>query len=261
VTLDLARALGMTAFDPDNKNAVLQAGTFPRHANGLLGHDPLHPEVIVAANGGSDLIYLPRRDRALAARVISALLAQDYVSGIFVDDALGTHGGALPLSAINLIGVAVTPRPSIIVSFRSTSTGCEQPLLCGVELADTTQQQGQGMHGSFSRADTMNFMAAAGPNFKTRYIDPAPASNADVGQTIAHILNLSTSHRGSLVGRALTEALLAGGAPPRVTRSTRSSSTANGLRTTVAYQQVERVRYFDTGGFAGRTVGLPGKAR
>ena len=40
--------------------------------------------------------------------------------------------------------------------------------MCAVEIADTGLQQGQGMHGSFSRADTMNFMAAIGPDFKIR---------------------------------------------------------------------------------------------
>jgi hypothetical protein len=64
------------------------------------------------------------------------------------------------LSAINLDGSGRTPRPSFVVGFRSYATGCAEPLLCAVEVADTTMQQGQGNHGSFSRADTMNFMAA-----------------------------------------------------------------------------------------------------
>ena len=38
----------------------------------------------------------------MASRVIKALLAQDYVSGLFLDDSLGTFPGTLPLSAINL---------------------------------------------------------------------------------------------------------------------------------------------------------------
>ena len=37
----------------------------------------------------------------------------------------------------------------------------------------------------FSRADTWNFMAMQGPDFKARFVDPAPASNADIGRTIA----------------------------------------------------------------------------
>jgi hypothetical protein len=56
---------------------------------------------VVGANGGSDLIYLPNKDRAMAKRVVDILRAHDYVSGIFVDDALGRFPATLPLSAIN----------------------------------------------------------------------------------------------------------------------------------------------------------------
>ena len=73
----------------------------------------------------------------------------------------------------------MTPQPSIVVNFRSFATGCAEPATCGVEIADTGLQQGQGMHGSFSRADTQNFMAAVGPDFKAGFVDPAPVSNAD----------------------------------------------------------------------------------
>ena len=41
--------------------------------------------------------------------------------------------------------------------------------MCAVNVADTGLQQGQGMHGSFNRADTMNFMAAIGPDFQIRF--------------------------------------------------------------------------------------------
>jgi hypothetical protein len=68
-----------------------------------------------------------------------------YVSGLFVADELGEIEGTLPLSAINLEGAGLMPRPSIVVNFRSYSTGCEQPLLCTVAIADTGLQQGQGM--------------------------------------------------------------------------------------------------------------------
>ena len=34
------------------------------------------------------------------------------------------------------------------------------------------------MHGSFGRVDTMNFMAAIGPDFKAGYVDALPVGNA-----------------------------------------------------------------------------------
>ncbi len=164
----------------------------------MIGGDKTNPKVVVAANGGSDLIYLPDGDRELAKRVIDALLAQDYVSGIFVDTKLGTFPGTLTLDDIALEGAAITPHPAIAISFRSFDTVCGEPVRCTVEVADTILQEGQGMHGSFSRADTWNFMAMQGPDFKARFVDPAPASNADVGRTIAQVLGLDVSDKGKL---------------------------------------------------------------
>ena len=260
LAIDLAKALGMPLYDPDAKNAAVVTGAFPSRSNGLLGTDPANPDVIVAANGGSDLVYLPKGDKGLAGRVVKALLAQDYVSGLFVDDSLGSFPGTLPLSAINMRGSAVTPMPAIAVNFRTFSTGCSQPLLCTVEVADTGLQQGQGMHGSFSRADTMNFMAAIGPDFKAAFVDPAPVSNADVGMTIARILGLDIPKKGSLIGRVLVEAMPGGTTPKFVAKTLRSAPASNGLRTVLDYQTVGSTRYFDAAGFAGRTVGLRGSA-
>ncbi len=65
----------------------------PKRGNGVIGKDAAKPDVVVAANGGSDLIYLPGKDRKMAARVVQALLEQDYVSGIFVDASLGRLSG------------------------------------------------------------------------------------------------------------------------------------------------------------------------
>jgi hypothetical protein len=55
--------------------------------------------VVVAANGGSDLVHVPGKDRALVQRVVDLLLAQDYVSGLFVDDDLGELPGGTPARA------------------------------------------------------------------------------------------------------------------------------------------------------------------
>ena len=253
---DLSRALELPWFDPDNKNAPVMTGAYPKRGNGLLGVDPRRPDVVVAANGGSDLVYLPNKDRRLSARVIEALLSQDYVSGLFVDDALGSFKGTLPLSAIGLKGSAVTPTPSIVIGFRTSSTECAQAVLCAVEVADSLLQQGQGMHGTFSRADTMNFMAAAGPDFKARFTDAAPTSNADVGRTIAFLLKLNVPARGKLVGRVMTEALVGGKPVTGRVQVARSAPGAGGLQTVLQYQQIGTIRYFDVAGFPGRAVGL-----
>ena len=256
VAIDLAKALALPLHDPDNKNAAVAAGTYPKRGNGLIGADPANPVGAIAANGGSDLVYVPGKDRALTAKVIEALLAQDYVSGLFVEDELGQFAGTLPMSAINLKGMARTPRPSVVINFRSYSTGCDRPVLCTVEIADTGLQQGQGMHGSFSRADTMNFMAAIGPSFKSGFVSEAPVSNADMGKTMAHILGLKIPFKGALMGRVADEAL-PGGASPTVENFTEHSHPAeDGLATILVGQRVGSNRYFDAAGFPGRTVGM-----
>ncbi len=256
LAIDLAKALALPLSDPDNKNGAVAAGAYPKRGNGLLGADPANPQVVVAANGGSDLVYVPGKDRVLTGKVIDVLLAQDYVSGLFVDDDLGQFAGTLPMSAIKLQGHARTPRPSVVVNFRSYSTGCDKPVLCTVEIADTLLQQGQGMHGSFSRGDTMNFMAASGPSFKSGFVSDVPVGNADMGKTMAHILGLKIPFKGALMGRVAEEALPGGASPAVENFVERSHPAANGLVTILVGQRVGPNRYFDAAGFPGRTVGM-----
>jgi arylsulfatase A-like enzyme len=260
LAIDLAKALDLPLFDPNDKNARVAADAHPKAGNGLLGSDPTKPDLVVATNGGSDLIYLPNRDKKLAARTIKALLDQDYVSGLFVDDKLGRFPGTLEMSQLGLKGKAVTPNPSIVVNFRSYVEGCEEPTNCSVEIADTVLRQGQGMHGSFSRGDTMNFMAAIGPDFKAGYVDALPVSNADVGMTIAQLLDLHPAGAGGLTGRVMSEALPNGIIPKAADGNIVSKPAANGLQTVVKFQRVLSQRYFDVAGFPGRTVGLDAEA-
>jgi len=260
LAIDLGQLLHLPLFDPDSGNKPLPPNTHAGWGNGVLGSNPDDPDIVVAANGGSDLIYLPHGQRRLAERVVRALMTQDYVSGIFVHDALGAIPGTLPLSAINLVGSALPPTPSIVVNFRSFTSGCPQPSNCTVVVSDGRLQQGQGMHGSFSRGETMNFMAAVGPSFRRGFVDPAPASNADVGVTLAHLLNLDVQPNGKLVGRVLSEAL-PGGATPVATQHVERSTPAGGLMTVLEYQTVGEARYFDAAGFPGRTLGLSSRGR
>jgi len=256
LALDLAKALDLPLFDPNDKNAAVGEKAHPKAGNGVLGKDPTKPDLVVATNGGSDLIYLPNKDKKLAERTVKALLEQDYVSGLFVDDSLGKIPGTLPMSQIALKGKATTPNPAIVVNFRSYVEGCNEPTNCSVEVADTVLRQGQGMHGSFGRGDTMNFMAAIGPDFKAGYADALPVSNADVGATAAKILGLTVKPKGELVGRVMSEAMPNGTTPKAFSGVTKSQAAANGLRTVLNFQRVGSQRYFDAAGFPGRTVGL-----
>lgn len=255
--IDMAIGLKLKLRDATGSEVHPEQGFYPKHGS-LLGPDPAHPEVAIAPNGGTDLIYLPGPDaKTLAPRVVAFLTRQDYVGAIFVNDALGPIPGALPMSRIGLIGSARTPQPSIVVSFRSFSTGCADPEMCGVEIADSGQQQGQGIHGSFGRQDTHNFMAAIGPDFKTGFVDPAPVSNADWANTLAHILGLQLSANGHAIGRVMSEALTDGAAPPQTRAITlRSKPADNGFMTVLNAQEAGGETYFDAAGAPGRAIGL-----
>ena len=68
VAIDLAHALGLKLYEANGTEAA--PGTHPSHA--LIGDDPKKPSAVVAGNGGSDLIYLPTADKALAAKIVGA---------------------------------------------------------------------------------------------------------------------------------------------------------------------------------------------
>jgi hypothetical protein len=267
LAIDLAHYLKMKLFDPDQGLKEIVAGNHPVKTNGFIGADGNTPEVIVAGNGGSDLIYLTgslHTQRATAAKLVQFLARQAYVGGLFVNDALGAYSTALPLSEIGLCGSALTPAPSIVVSFASTTKLCDgnpdaprNPELCAYAVADSSLVQGQGMHGSFSRADTHNFTAAIGPDFKAGFEDPMPVSNADVAATIANLLHLDLKQKGQLRGRVLSEAFKGGFTKPFKKGLVRSPKGKKSDPSMILITQwVDTTRYFDAAGFPDRTAGL-----
>lgn len=254
---DLSLTLKQPLWQSNGLTVELNDGFHPKNS-ALIGPDPAHPLIVIADNGGSDLIYLTGPDRkGLMKQVTDFLVTQDYTGALFVNDAFGTVPGTLPMSAINLMGEAKTPHPSIVVSFRSYTSGCDKPETCVVIVSDTELQQGQGSHGSLSRAETHNFMAAVGPDFKKGFIDPTPVSNVDLPWTIAKALKLDFKAKGKLVGRVAVEVLKGGpDAAHNVAYVMRSDKAANGFQTILNYQQVDGRRYFDAAGMPGRVYGL-----
>jgi len=269
VAIDLAHELGLPLYDPDSQVTTDGVTTYqpvdptiaaptvavrqrPATGNGLIGGTgriggATDARVVVAANGGSDLIYVPDRDPELLRRIVAFLARQDYTGGIFVDDAYGDVPGSLPLSAINLKGGAALPTPAIVLNFRSFATEPGNRFMTMVELADNNLQQGQGMHGSFSRADTFNFMAAVGPDFKAGFVDTAPVGNADIAITFAHLLGLELPVKGQLQGRVITESLAQGPAAPESLRYARVSAKVPGspFRTVLVFQRLGSHVYAD----------------
>ena len=256
LAIDLAKALNLPLHDPNDKNARVADNAHPKAGNGVLGKDPdqarrggrhqwrigpdLYSEQGTQARG-------PHHQGAAGTGLCQRHLRRRRIRKF--------PGHAADVAA-RAQGQGGTPHPSIVVNFRSWSSGCEEPTNCSVQIADTVLRQGQGMHGSFSRGDTLNFTAAIGPDFKSGYVDALPVSNADVGATAAKIMGLTQKPKGKLIGRVMTEAMPNGATPQAYTGTVKSKPSANGLRTVLNFQRVGTQRYFDTAGFPGRTLGL-----
>ncbi|HEY4213971.1 MAG TPA: alkaline phosphatase family protein [Steroidobacteraceae bacterium] len=271
LAVDLAHALGLGLFDPDAQ-AVIDGVTryvpvdpskptsssSHQHllqGNALLGGTGVvqprtDAKVVVSAGGGSDLIYIPSRDPALVRQIVGILSRQDYIGGLFVDGSYGEVPGALSMNAVSLVGSAQMPRPAIVVSFRHFAVDPANPLQSGVQISDSTLQEGQGMHGGLGRDETFNNMAAMGPDFRRGFVDDMPVSNADIAGTLAHVLGLDLPAKGALAGRVLSEALVDGGraAPARSGRLV-SRKAADGRSTVLEYQESNGRRYVDTACF------------
>jgi predicted AlkP superfamily pyrophosphatase or phosphodiesterase len=261
LAIDLAMGMQTNLFDPDRPAPVGSAEPYrqiplspqifqhPLMGTGLLGPTVRNPDgsdarAIVTANGGSDLIYVPDKNPDTVRQIVALLTTYDYVGGIFVDDQYGAIPGALPMSAVGLIGASLTPRPAIVVAFK-TFYLTPGDLQSAIQISDTSLQEGQGNHGGFGRDCTLNNMAAIGPDFKSAFADPAPVSNADIVPTIARILGLDLPSHGALKGRAIAEAL--SGAPDAIpfTAGASKSQPTDGKITILQFQEAGGERYFD----------------
>src|SRR5262249_8702563 len=126
VAIDVSHALGLPLFDPDSQinsggvqkykpvdptiaQSTAAVNQHPANGDGLIGGTgmitpiapggsstgypvsaaPTDAQVVVAANGGSDLIYVTdaagsaAQKRQMVNQVVTFLLQQDYVSGLF----------------------------------------------------------------------------------------------------------------------------------------------------------------------------------
>jgi hypothetical protein len=264
--IDLALFTHQRLFDPSQRSTVGNSvyaevplsgdtSSYPSSGSALLGDevkqlDGSDARIILAANGGTDFLYVPSKNPQIVADTIAVLSDLDYISGIFVDDAFcpapTSCPGALPLSSVGLKGSSKIPNPTIAVTFKHfyLKSGDYQS---GVQITDTNLQEGQGNHGALARDQTWNNMAAIGPDFKKRYADPAPVGNIDITPTIAAILGIEMPSHGTLKGRVLTEALAATKPTTEAAPLLKlvSAPAANGRRTILDYQEQNGTRYYD----------------
>jgi hypothetical protein len=262
VSIDLAHGLNLPLFDPDaqvvNANGTtsfipvdptIGQQTLQRRqrplGGGLIGGSgrvrPTDAKVVVAGSS----IYVPDHDAATVRRIVNVFARQDYVGGIFVHDSFGRIPGALPMSAIGMMGTALLPQPAVIVTPRAFSLNPADPLRSSI-IVTGVGGIGQGNHGAFTRAETMNNMAAIGPDFKRRFVDMSPVSNADLQLTVRSLMDARMLDRGRLTGRRITEAFVSG--PPNVKATSvtlQSDASDVGKRTLLMYQQIGTQHYLD----------------
>jgi arylsulfatase A-like enzyme len=172
--------------------------------------------IVVAANAGSDYLFVPDRDPNTVKAAVVSLQSRMQFGAIFVSDKYGDVAGTLPMSLINTENTVAGRGPDIIVSF----TYDEKVAVAGrsgISYASSVNRRGD--HGSFSPTDTHISMMAHGPSFESGLYDTLPTGNVDIAPTVARILKFNMP---GVQGRVLEEALKGG---PRVTEYTVSGKT------------------------------------
>ncbi len=185
---------------------------------------PAHA-LVIAANGGSDYVYVPDRDSATVQKVVSFLQSREEYGAIFVSKRYGNIPGTIPMDTIKVENSAGR-NPDIIASFNFD----ENALVQGMKGTEFESMFGnRGMHGSFSPIDVHNTLIASGPDFQTGFVDTLPSGNVDVAPTVANLFGLSLPNAD---GRPLLEALSTNGVPLAsytVNASTVAPTPASGL--------------------------------
>ena len=159
--------------------------------------------IVIAANGGSDYLYVPDHDATTVASAVRLLQSREEYGAIFVAGRYGSLPGTLPLDSAKLEDTAGRS-PDVVASFDYDETAVVQGMK-GIEFESA--QNYRGMHGTFSPIDVHNTLVALGPRFKSATQDTLPSGNVDVAPTVATILGLSLP---SAAGRSLDEALVGG---------------------------------------------------
>ncbi|WP_374690326.1 alkaline phosphatase family protein [Accumulibacter sp.] len=160
-----------------------------------------HP-LVIAANGGSEYIYVPDRDRDTVGKVIRFLQSREEYGAVFVDTRYGAVPGTFSLQSVGLENTAGR-NPDIVVSLNYDENEVIQGYK-GTQFSSATNRN-RGSHGSFSPVDVRNTLIIQGPDFKSGFQDALPTGNIDVAPTVAHLLGLTL--RSAREGRVLLEAL------------------------------------------------------
>lgn len=209
---------------------------------GLFLEKPDAGDILLVGLGGSVTFYVAQHDQRVLGALVRYLQMTDWAGVIFTKDGLE---GTFKLSDV---GLDAPTSPDVVVAMRWKDEMGPYGMP-GTILTESALIRGQGMHGSLSRYDMHNTLVAAGPDFKSGFVDQLPSANSDVSPTLAHILGIQT--KDPMDGRVLAEALVDEKAPEGEAKTTTMRATRTiGERQWVQYLRVTTFqgrRYYDQG--------------
>ena len=159
------------------------------------------PDVVVAENGGSVMLYTRKRSETITKRLLQWLSMCEWVGAIAVD---GQHANGEAYASLEDLGLDGIRSPDIVLTLRSVKcSGGRENTFKGVS---TGGEPGAGTHGGGSSAEMHNVMIAHGPSFKNGYKSELPSGNIDLLPTILYVLSIEVPDH--VEGRVLEEALV-----------------------------------------------------
>jgi arylsulfatase A-like enzyme len=208
-------------------------------AGGAFVEKPEKGSIVVVGLGGAVFFYVVGNDPADVQKLVDHLQTRQWAGVIFTKNGLeGTfkHADA---------GIDSPDAPDVVVSMRWADQNFKDRMP-GALLAEGNRTIGAGTHGSLSKYDMTNTLIAAGPDFKSGFVNHTPSGNPDVAPTVLRLLGLDNP---ALDGRVLEEALVGGGETPSETTTLEARRTLAG-KTWRQYLKVSKVgnrSYLDEG--------------
>jgi hypothetical protein len=200
---------------------------------------PAAGEILVVANSGSSLLYVPDHDQDIIEKLVHFLQGWKSAGVIFTRKAMS---GTFALAEAHLDSKEA---PDVLISLRwmADTNKFGAP---GLITADrSSYSPGQGAHVSLSPFDMHNTLVAAGPDFLVGETNSLPTGNVDIAPTILHVLGMKPPK--PMDGRVLTEALSVPGPSAPSATHRRLEAKASTWHQYLNLTEVNGVTYSDEG--------------
>jgi arylsulfatase A-like enzyme len=207
---------------------------------GAAFENPHRGDILVVGLGGSACLYVQGHDKGTIRKLARFFQTSDF-AGVILSRL--SVSGTFPLEQVR---VDAANAPDLIVSMR-WNAGTNQFGTPGLFVSEGGKV-GRGSHSSLSQFDMHNTLVAAGPDFRTGFVDEWPTGNADLAPTLLWILGLKPPQ--PMDGRILNEALV-GQSPPKKPKQKTITASHEGKRAHwsqyLKVQSVGSAIYFDEG--------------